>query len=431
MILHGDCRDVLKQLAADGVRVQCVITSPPYWGLRDYGTGEWEGGEDGCDHLHKVGGTGASTLGEASGGHSMSDESRVKSTTRSYVPFAQECRKCGARRIDRQIGLEPTPEAWVETMVGVFRLVREVLRDDGVVFVNVGDAYASSPPGNKTKGVSAASTLHGVNGSSGQYRDTLSHSVQSKRNSIVGSLKPKDLIGLPWMLAFALRADGWYLRSEIIWAKGMSFCPSYSGSVMPESVSDRPTKAHEQVFLLSKSARYYYDADAVREEAIKGAAGSRFDTGKTGARDGGDRTKPGYRDHAGRNLRTVWTINPQPMKEAHFAAFPERLVEPMILAGTSEKGCCAKCGAPWVRKIERNGLPTSERADVKINTIGWLPSCSCNSETIPCTVLDPFGGSGTVSRVAQRLGRRAIMIELSEEYVAIAKRRSAQRGLEL
>jgi DNA modification methylase len=404
MILHGDCRDVLKQLAADGLKVQCVITSPPYWGLRSY----------------------------------LPDEHADKHA---------------------EIGSEPTPEAWVETMVGVFRMVREVLRDDGVVFVNVGDAYAGSnqtqtfrPGQSRSDGIIDGRNIRNRNGT-----------------SCPNGIKPKDLIGLPWMLAFALRADGWYLRSEIIWAKGMSFCPSYSGSVMPESVSDRPTKAHEQVFLLSKSAKYFYDAEAVREQNSddmirRSMAG--HTRGANGKMDASRMDANNLRgDNAteikitGRNLRTVWTINPQPMKEAHFATFPERLVEPMILAGTSEKGCCAECGAPWVRNIEKNVKTTGDgkrhiagydlrmdkrsatidhgwqgtpRAILSTTTLGWLPSCKCqDAATIPCTVLDPFGGSGTVSRVAQRLGRRGIMIELSEEYVAIAKRRAAQRGLEL
>ena len=281
MIRQGDVRDVLPTLEAGSV--QCVITSPPYWGLRDYG-------------------------------------------------------------VDNQIGLEPTPEEYVQTMVEVFREVKRVLRDDGTVWLNLGDSYAGS--------------------GKGQMGDRTSANINNKQSTNKGSstgglptdyghMKPKDLIGIPWRVAFALQADGWYLRSDIIWAKGVSFCPDYSGSVMPESVTDRPTKSHEYLFLLTKSARYYYDAEAVREDA-------------TGCGES-------------RNLRSVWTINPQPYSEAHFATFPTTLVEPCVKAG-------------------------SKKGD---------------------TVLDLFAGSGTVGLVAGKLGREFIGVELNPDYIRLAKDRIA------
>jgi DNA modification methylase len=309
-LYQGDVLEVLSKLP-DGVANMCV-TSPPYWGLRDYG-------------------------------------------------------------VEGQLGLEPTPEEYVCRMVDVFKEVRRVLRDDGTLWLNIGDSYASSPPGNTTKGVSGASTLHGINGASGAYRETLSQSVQTKRNTIVGDLKPKDLVGIPWMLAFALRADGWYLRSDIIWSKP---------NPMPESVTDRPTKAHEYLFLLSKRERYYYDADAIREAAefgrrewVGGAEAVLAGVGIDGHRassyvKGGDPS-------AGRNKRTVWTIATEPYPEAHFATFPTALVTPCVLAGCPEGG----------------------------------------------TVLEPFAGSGTTLAVAKQLGRKSIGIELNAEYCGLAERR--------
>jgi DNA modification methylase len=240
-ILHGDCRELLKTLAAESVH--CCVTSPPYFGLRDYG-------------------------------------------------------------VAGQIGVEATPDAYVQELVSVFRAVRRVLRQDGTLWLNLGDSYASSPPGNKTLGVSAKSGLHGVNGASGRYRQTLACGHATKRDtSKIQGIKAKDLIGIPWLVAFALRADGWWLRSHIIWHKL---------NPMPESVTDRPSSAHESIFLLAKSERYSFDAEAVREEA--NAAGGL------------------------RNMRNVWSVATQPYSKAHFATFPAALIEPCIKAGCPEGG---------------------------------------------------------------------------------------------
>jgi DNA modification methylase len=293
----GDCRAVLAEMPAESVH--CVVTSPPYWGLRDYGTAAWDGGDEACDHA--VGGQVAQTKHPAEG-HATGQRPGVD---------ASLCRKCGAVRIDSQLGLEPTPEAYVENMVAVFREVRRVLRADGTLWLNLGDSYASSPPGNTTKGVSGSSTLHGVNGESGRYRETLDAGHATKRNTVVSGLKPKDLVGIPWRVAFALQADGWYLRSDIIWSKP---------NPMPESVTDRPTKAHEYLFLLTKSPRYYFDADAVREQADPASAkryesaffvGPKHESGGYSA-NGATHTGGMKPFDGGRNLRSVWTIATEP-----------------------------------------------------------------------------------------------------------------------
>jgi hypothetical protein len=255
-------------------------------------------------------------------------------------------------------------------------------------------------------------------------------------------LKPKDLVGIPWRVAFALQADGWYLRSDIIWAKGVSFCPDYSGSVMPESVTDRPTKGHEYLFLLTKSPRYYYDADAVREV---GAEPDRQRDDVIGGANGHTvRHSVGGRMEASstRNLRSVWTINPQPFSEAHFATFPTALVEPCVKAGTSEKGACDKCGAPWNRQTDISyspgdggpgfaarhtdhrdrGRPNLENKKKHVSTSGWAPSCKCETDShARCVVLDPFAGSGTVGCVALKLGREFVGIELNPDYCTLAR----------
>jgi hypothetical protein len=273
-------------------------------------------------------------------------------------------------------------------------------------------------------------------------------------------LKTKDLCGIPWRVAFALQADGWYLRSDIVWAKP---------NPMPESVTDRPTKAHEYVFLLTKSPRYFFDQEAVREAAEYGRRNHR-DRWVSGAENGdghrsGGGSVTGSDPSAGRNIRSVWEIATQPYPEAHFATFPEALPERCIKAGTSERGCCPECGAPWEREIEdtpeyaatkealrirRGGMRSSELATFGLTqgtsnpsisrgqiTTGWRPSCGCPLKVtsdgmcvpVPCTVLDPFMGSGTTALVARRLGRRSIGIELNPEYAALCARRLQQLSL--
>jgi DNA modification methylase len=377
-VLQGDARYLPL---ADG-SVHTVVTSPPYWGLRDYG-------------------------------------------------------------VPGQLGLEPTPDAYVANMVAVFREVWRVLRPDGTVWLNLGDSFASSGiPGKRASG--------------DHPRDCDCDYCQMKyaKRIVPMGLKPKDLVGIPWRVAFALQADGWWLRSDIVWAKS---------NPMPESVTDRPTKAHEYLFLLAKSARYFYDNEAIKEPCgpfHPCGPGSRADNDRdpahgTRKQDAiGKQTYVGFNDRwrenptSGRNKRSVWEIPTSPFPEAHFATFPPALVEPCIKAGTSERGCCPACGAPWERVVERqdNRHWTERRTDRDkwalgtnpggrndgggsffgndARTIGWQPTCGCpEHEPVPCVVLDPFGGAGTTMLVADRLGRHGVGVELSGEYCRMARRR--------
>ena len=339
-IHNGDCRNILESPALSCQSVHCCVTSPPYWALRDY------------EHPD-------------------------------------------------QIGQEPTPEEYIANLARVFRGVRRVLRDDGTLWLNLGDTYGAD----------------------------------------------KQLLGLPWRVALALQADGWCLRQDIIWHKP---------SPMPESVTDRCTKAHEYIFLLSKSQKYFFDSDAVKEPAVTndtrrpyGSPGANLlDARGLEAQGKGQQRK--VADGQTRNRRSVWTISTKPYPGAHFAVFPPELVEPCILAGTSAEGCCPVCGAPWERVTERQQL-TRDRpnaftkrtgeagtgnscantvAGVAVTTLGWEPTCDCpDHPPIPCTVLDPFMGTGTTAEVAQNAGRRAVGIELNPEYCDLIADRFRQRRL--
>lgn len=361
-LLVGDCRTMLATLSERSVHT--CVTSPPYFGLRDYGTGAWLGGDPGCQHrVREDSRVESSTLdgGKATTGHSREG-------------FRVTCPRCGARRVDAQIGLEPTPDEFVAALVGVFRKVRRVLRDDGTVWLNLGDSYAATLKG--TGGVGASGLMCDGRSETGRQSADAANSRAKfvpRRFEVGNGLKPKDLIGIPWMVAFALRADGWYLRSEIIWAKP---------NPMPESVTDRPTKAHEQIFLLSKQARYYYDADAVREahEHDRRDSWDRRPDGHDSAtgRLAGDSSDARVGNHpSGRNKRSVWMVATHPYPGAHFATFPPKLIEPCILAGCPEGG----------------------------------------------TVLDPFAGACTTGVVATRNGRAFVGVELSEEYARLGRAR--------
>jgi DNA modification methylase len=333
---------------------------------------------------------------------------------------------CGATRVDRQIGLEATPDAYLAEMVAVFREVRRVLRPDGTCWVNMGDSYSGGKQG-RTDGESLPRPK------GGSY--VVDHGSQ---RPVPPGYKPKDLLMMPARLALALQADGWWLRSDIIWHKP---------NPMPESVTDRPTSAHEHVFLLAKAARYFYDAPAIAEP-------SAYPEDDRKARSGIDQKRypgamiAGVREgsvtYPMRACRNVWTIATAPFSAAHFATFPPELASRCIRAGTSERGCCAACGAPWGRQTdtsyERNRHGHSGRTDAsgsngwdggaypnlrKINTTtGWTASCACNSgDPVPCTVLDPFAGAGTTLLVADRLQRDAIGIELNPAYTTMAMQR--------
>jgi len=466
-VLTGDCRDVLRTLPERSVHT--VITSPPYFGLRDYGTGEWDGGNPDCRHST---GTPMRTNAKPTVPHADRGPTTFHGGgTRAEEFYRDRCDDCGATRVDRQIGLEPTPDEFVQALVEVFRDVRRVLRDDGTVWLNLGDSYAGGGGGNYGNGKNVVSQ-------GGQQVTNVRNRPDWLTNA---GVKAKDLIGVPWMVAFALRSDGWYLRSDVIWAKP---------NPMPESVTDRPTKAHEYVFLLSKGPRYFYDADAIREDdsgqghphrnVLDGQPSLEPSNGLRSAH-GGLRTIEG-RNGAGRNKRSVWTIATQPYAGAHFATFPPKLIEPCVLAGCPER-CCSACGAPWERVVKREttardepGVPQGEwsengvqrhraatrAGDTSSRTLGWMPSCSCGlvvdgaSEyenqlaaeqhaavkgmdaqrdlnhpaawrVVPKpdagAVLDPFAGVGTTGVVALRHNRSFIGVELNAEYADMARDR--------
>lgn len=405
--LQGHVLDVLKTLPDESVH--CCITSPPYWGLRDYGLppSVW-GGDADCAHTW-----GTMIPGDSRGGSGTPTNKNNRGE--GYGRDAERgafCSRCGAWR--GCLGLEPDLRMYVEHLVTIFREVRRVLRSDGTFWLNLGDSFSGSGKGQMGNGEHAAK--HGEKQHTN--KGTLVGGLPAARSN---GLKPKDLCMIPARVALALQDDGWWVRSDIIWAKGISFCPTYSGSSMPESVTDRPTSSDEHVFLCTKSPRYFYDGYAVQEESV---------------------TEPGKR----RNLRSVWTINPHGYREAHFATFPPKLIEPMVRAGTSEHGCCPHCGAPWKRMVKRTacserddtgrthglaeqrlsspGAPPEKGWQSIRETVGWAPTCKCTDNTpVPCTVLDPFVGSGTTVLVATQLGRRAIGIELNPAYIRMAEER--------
>jgi DNA modification methylase len=408
-VLNMDVRAGLATLPDN--HFHCAITSPPYWGLRDYG-------------------------------------------------------------VSGQLGLESTPDEYIANMVEVCRGIKRVLRDDGVFFLNVGDSYAAG-------GLGAGSGKQRTNAGS------CNGSHIEKARKAPDGLKPKDLCLIPWRLLLALQADGWYVRSVIVWSKR---------SPMPESVTDRPTSAWEPIFLLSKSERYFYDAVAVAEPSSvypeqrtpRGRVESEYAPGDRS--DGWKNDKAvGFGVTATRNLRNVWTLDDnaallqwlcgnhrdvllewmksrgtgmadvwtlssEPCPEAHFATFPSEIPHRAIAAGTSERGCCPECGAPWRRVVEttldreeaerirsrRTLKHCDQQKDAdqrKLNgndlakihrrtTTGWQPTCACNAgEPVPCRVLEPFAGAGTTLREAVRMGRDSVGIELNPAYVEIIHKR--------
>lgn len=350
----GDCLASLRAMPA--ASAHCVITSPPYFGLRDY-------------------------------------------------------------RAKGQIGLEARPEEYVQRIVAVFTEVRRVLRHDGTLWLNVGDVYAQG--GRGTSG-GPSSTLNGARWCHDEANRAMKARGESYRRPPPG-FKPKDLMGLAWQVAHGLRADGWYLRQDIIWEKP---------NATPESVRDRPTRSHEYLFLLSKSEHYFYDAEAIKEPVTSG-----------------DRKRRGTET---RNRRSVWSINSASFgaELGHFATFPEDLVRPCIEAGTSRRGVCSACGAPIARRVKRirtlDGVPAklpaarnTDKAEPRAakqgvghhrigtitRTTGWKPTCSCKAPAVPAVVLDPFSGTATTGVVALKLGRSYLGLELNPQYVELSERR--------
>jgi DNA modification methylase len=521
IIVVGHVLDRLRAMPSESVHM--CVTSPPYYGLRSYGTEpqvwggdpKWQCLKDG----HEWG-----ALERPKKGDRLPSFSMASNDALGAPEFAQGgaplnggnfCQRCGAWR--GGLGLEPTVELYIEHMVAVFREVRRVLRRDGTLWLNIGDSYSAgggySP--------NAPSNLAGA-------KQTTQHSREYKGRAPTPGTKPKDLLMIPAQLALALRADGWWLRSEIVWAKR---------APMPESCTDRPTSAHEKVFLFAKSGTptfwthrdhagtrtkpapdyrwqqtddhgrvvaeqdfeppgfrkdwphwkrinlwdghdYFYDAEAVKEESETGdprsphgagqdsiggrpASGTRLRPSVLKGGFGGksaNTDKPAFRAvRTTRNMRNVWHLGPEPFPEAHFATFVTEIPRRAILAGTSERGVCPKCGAPWVRRIESifrttrgssvaggqkgfdgqngwAGYPTGVN-DVT-TTLGWRASCSCRQQqpgvgpggdfipdAIPATVLDHFLGAGTTLMVADRLGRSCVGIELNPEYARMSEGR--------
>lgn len=393
-ILHGDWIEQLRTLPAQSVH--CCVTSPPYWGLRDSG-------------------------------------------------------------VKGQLGLEKTPEEYVAKLVAGFQEVKRVLRDDGTLWINLGDCYA-------TNGGHADSQVNERRAAK-SIGERPEHAYRAFRASATG-MKAKDLVGIPWMVAFALRTDGWYLRSEVIWEKP---------NPMPESVTDRPTTAHEKIFLFTKRPKYFFDAEAIKEPATGTAharghgvnpkakmpgQNSRFYQNRDAVHTPVRKIKQNESFSAAvcglvskRNKRSVWKVALHPFKGAHFATFPPKLIEPCIFAGTSERGCCAQCGAPWKRIIETGFTSHTSTPSTKYDskstagrlaqlrnaaranggeyvhdkkTVGWSATCACDcAETKPGIVLDPFGGSGTTGMVALKHGRAAVLIELNPAYITLAETRCA------
>jgi DNA modification methylase len=460
VLINGDARQI--PLADESVH--CVVTSPPYWGLRDYGTAVWVGGDPECDH--KVGRF----------EYPVSDKQKSNSGSAGHQAKGK-CPKCGAFREDGQIGMQSSHLQYVEDMVMIGREIWRVLRDDGTFWLNLGDSYnGSGGPGSQYDRKAA----RGYKGEFRKYKNPNRKSV---------GLKPKDLVGIPWRVALALQEDGWYLRSDIIWNKT---------NPMPESVRDRPTKSHEYIFLLTKNKKYFYDAEAIKEPQAEISVRRAFSKNNVDQRKDAnsdvyaisgksqDKTYERLRERieAGevpmRNKRTVWTFSTRPYKGAHFAVFPPDLPEMCIKAGTSERGVCPKCGRSWERVVNNPKIPDELRnrgADTKWNfnptqvgggqkiqdwrdknppmTVGWKPTCNHYDglyrtefqrtrstrklyqqnarddwwprvreraglehwPIVSCTVLDPFVGSGTTLLVAEELGRNGIGIDLSYDYL--------------
>lgn len=358
-IMQGDALEQLKRLPPN--YFQTCITSPPYYKMRDYGN-------------------------------------------------------------DRQIGMETTPGEYIAKLVQIFEEVRRVLRDDGVVWLNLGDSYASG----------------GMGPGSNNSKQSTNRGANIARKNTTPGFKPKDLLMIPSRVAIALQESGWYLRRDIIWNKP---------NPLPESVTDRPTGAHEFVFLLAKERNYYYDADAVKEQSTyRERFVGNYSVGG-GARDGRadfDNTT------TTRNLRDVWTFTSEQSDEEHFAIMPQKMAEICVKAGSSEKGCCPKCWAPWELKRttiakelvgnsrgsaatiipDRIDLSTSQMERNVYSYDDWSPTCACPlNDPVPCAVLDPFGGVGTTGLVAAKLGRHTTVIELNADYIEIMKKRIKSEGI--
>jgi DNA modification methylase len=447
---HVEINDALRgaRLLPDNC-LSMIATSPPYYGLRDYQTGKWEGGDPACDHKDSK--QVASNL-LASNGPKSQRNGRTASETklRDGLKGVRHVCKCGATRIDEQIGLEDSPEEYAAKLVALFRELRRALHPTGTLWLNLGDSYSNDTKwGGKTGGKHAA----GLHGQTGVGR--------GKKNT---GLKQKDLIGVPWLVAFALRADGWYLRQWMPWVKS---------NAMPESADDRPSTSCETVFILAKSSDYFFDMEAVKRPSITNDDRKPYGSDGAWQMDGRDKWETGAgqsqdRDPSVRNFRSadLWfdsrgmllaaevdgtddntvlgfDVTLKSYRGAHFAVWPPDLVRPMIQAGSSEHGVCPHCFAPHTRIVKKVRVPTRPGDDTKVTgdaltdgnrdperhvtrteTLGWKPSCDCpEHESVPAIVYDPFTGSGTTGKVALELNRRFLGSELNPDYFALIEKR--------
>jgi site-specific DNA-methyltransferase (cytosine-N4-specific) len=423
-IYVGDNRDLLKQLPDKSV--QTVVTSPPYWGLRDYGTATWIGGDESCTHRRESKKSDKTITGHKNFTEMLGVGDAI---------YKDECPRCGAVRQDDQIGLESTPDEYVEQMCLVFDEIYRVLADDGTIWVNLGDSYSSvHSSGERSENSIFADTNYGQ-----------AQAIrQTKGSPSRYGLKQKELVGVPWRFAFAMQQRGWYLRQDIIWAKP---------NPMPESVLDRCTKSHEYIFLMTKQPRYFFDNEAIKEEAvtdpvIRNRASESYQDSFPGGRfsDGERMSAPG---DGKRNKRDVWNVATRSYKEAHFATYPTELITPCVMAGTTDHGVCVSCGLSWTRITERATPPQVDDSELdrygdgsagvhrKVGqayqnwlnenpqtTVGWQKPCTCETNEVkPAIVLDPFSGSGTTGEVALAHGRDYIGLELNPEYAALSDKR--------
>ena len=355
-VFYGDAWELALTLKPGSI--DCIVTSPPYFGLRDYGTATWQGGDPDCAHKNGMLASMRSTL---NGGRFYGEHLKVHT---NGMPYRSVCGRCGAVRVDRQFGLEPTPQEYVARLVDLFapacaRALSDCWHD---LAPTLGDSYAGSWGAQYAPARLSPREVSAVQRAAAPKMGTNTGSL-----SRTPGLKPKDLLGIPWRVAFALQADGWYLRSDIIWAKP---------NPMPESVGDRPTKSHEYVFLLTKSRRYLVDRDGMSEPVKSDRSPSRKakrqGAGRAHLRQAG---KPYDGTKTQRNIRTVWTITSKPYRGAHFATMPPELAERCIRAGTSERGVCPDCGQPWVRVVAREtsfegGSGRAGRSAEEVNAAG-------------------------------------------------------------
>ena len=356
--LEGNCIDKMKELEDNSI--DCVVSSPPYFGLRDYGTAQWQGGDPNCDHETK-----------RSRGDDIKEGDK-QGTNKGSRPNSQRVCYCGAKRIDEQFGLEKSYQDYIANTVKVFETFKPKLKDTATIWWNVGDSYHNYRPTNNKQNL-YRNPDYPKQSIAGNRQDLPTYSL--KRNQRYQEIKEKDLMMIPNRVAIALQEAGWYIRSEIIWHKP---------NPMPESVRDRPTSSHEKIWLITKNKKYYYDAASIKEPLAASSIprlnqNIKNQRGSARAHAGGKTNGPMKAVNLGskRNKRNVWTVTTKPFRGAHFATFPKDLIEPCIKAGCPEGGI----------------------------------------------VLDPFAGAGTTGLVAKENNRAAILIELNKEYLAMAKKR--------